>query len=161
LSAADGPVQPSRRELGLPDFAAKPDGKLPENILHFARALREAGLPLGPGAVLDALAAVAAAGIGTRAEFHDVLQAVFVKRHEQSLIFDQAFAIFWRRKGYVEKLLAMMSPKAMSEKEKKSKADAGATRVADALFKNPREDERAALICAKSLLARISFADIV
>ena len=39
-----------------------PDGQLANNILYFARALREAGLPVGPGAVLDALAAVEAAG---------------------------------------------------------------------------------------------------
>ncbi|MDB5572240.1 MAG: hypothetical protein JWN93_3423, partial [Hyphomicrobiales bacterium] len=31
-------------------------GALAENILHFARALRAAGLPVGPGAVLDAVA---------------------------------------------------------------------------------------------------------
>jgi uncharacterized protein len=30
-------------------------GKLAENIMHFARVLRKAGLPVGPGAVLDAL----------------------------------------------------------------------------------------------------------
>ena len=39
-------------------------GVLAQNIIHFARALREAGIPLGPGAVLDALAAVEAAGVG-------------------------------------------------------------------------------------------------
>ena len=37
-------------------------GRLAENIAYFARALRAAGLPVGPGAVLDAVAAVAAAG---------------------------------------------------------------------------------------------------
>ena len=30
----------------------KEDGRLAENIVHFARALRAAGLPVGPGAVL-------------------------------------------------------------------------------------------------------------
>ena len=34
------------------------DGHLAENIVYFARALRAAGIPVGPGAVLDALAAV-------------------------------------------------------------------------------------------------------
>ena len=32
-------------------------GRLAENILYFARALRAAGIPVGPGAVLDALEA--------------------------------------------------------------------------------------------------------
>jgi len=121
-----------------------PSGKLAENILYFARALRDAGLPVGPGAVLDAVAAIEAAGVGERGDFHDVLHAVFVKRHEHTLIFDQAFAIFWRRKGFVEKLLAAMSPEARPDKEKSAKAEAGATRVADALFKNAGDDKNAA-----------------
>ena len=41
-------------------------GQLADNIVHFARALRGAGIPVGPGAVLDALAAVETAGIGAR-----------------------------------------------------------------------------------------------
>src|SRR6185437_9198590 len=66
-------------------------GRLAENIVHFARALRAAGLPVGPGAVLDALTAVQAAGVGTKDDFYWTLHAVFVKRHEQSIIFEQAF----------------------------------------------------------------------
>ena len=34
---------------------ASASGKLAANIMHFARVLREAGLPVGPGHVLDAL----------------------------------------------------------------------------------------------------------
>jgi uncharacterized protein with von Willebrand factor type A (vWA) domain len=116
------------------------NGKLAENILYFGRALRDAGVPVGPGAVLDALAAVEAVGIGARAEFHDVLQAVFVKRREQALLFDQVFALFWRRKGFVEKLLAI-APDAAAFDDRTSKPDAGARRVADALFNDRRETE--------------------
>src|SRR5580700_3205 len=112
-------------------------GTLAENITHFARALREAGIPLGPGAVLDALAAVQAAGIGDRADFHATLHAVFVKKHEHSLLFDQAFRIFWKRRGFLEKLIAMMSPIVDPAKEKK-KAEAGASRITEAFFKAPR-----------------------
>jgi uncharacterized protein with von Willebrand factor type A (vWA) domain len=109
-------------------------GTLAENITHFARALREAGIPLGPGAVLDALAAVEAAGIGDRADFYTTLHAIFVKKHEHSLLFDQAFRIFWKRKGFIEKLIAMMSPRVPTKSDPKS-PEAGASRVADALFK--------------------------
>ena len=110
-------------------------GALAANIVHFARALREAGVPLGPGAVLDALAAVEAAGFGNREDFYATLHAVFVKKHEHSLLFDQAFRIFWKRKGLLDKLIAMMSPQAPSQR-KPSRAEAGASRVADALFKS-------------------------
>ena len=116
-------------------------GALAENITHFARALREAGVPLGPGAVLDALAAVEAAGFGNRRDFYATLHAVFVKKHEHSLLFDQAFAIFWKRRGLLEKLIAMMSPQAPSQRPPKS-AEAGASRVADALFKSKSEEPK-------------------
>ena len=38
------------------------DGKLADNITHFARALRKAGMPVGTGRVLDAIRAVEAVG---------------------------------------------------------------------------------------------------
>jgi len=119
-------------------------GQLAKNILYFARALREAGLPVGPGGVLDALAAVEAAGIGDRADFYATLHAVFVKKHEHSVLFDQAFRIFWRRKGFLEKLIAMMSPRADPAKQAREKAQAGASRIADALLKTPQTEAKAA-----------------
>ena len=111
---------------------AKPDGRLAENILYFARALRAAGIPVGPGAVLDALEAVKAAGVGTREDFYWTLHAVFVKRHEHSVLFDQAFRIFFRRRGYIDQLMAMMLPQAPSAPPRPPQA--GATRVHEALF---------------------------
>jgi len=106
-------------------------GRLAENIVYFARALRAAGIPVGPGAVLDALEAVEAAGVGTRADFYWTLHAVFVKRHEHSTLFDQAFRIFFRRRGYVDQLMAMMLPQAPNTPRP---PEAGATRVHEALF---------------------------
>jgi uncharacterized protein with von Willebrand factor type A (vWA) domain len=88
--------------------------------------------------VLDALAAVAAAGIGDREDFYATLHAVFVKRHEHSLLFDQAFRVFWKRKGLLEKLIAMLSPQAPSQRQP-SPAQPGASRVADALFKSAQD----------------------
>src|ERR1700680_3839533 len=87
-------------------------GRLAENILYFARALRAAGIPVGPGSVLAALEAAKTAGVGTREDFYWTLHAVFVKRHEHSLIFDQAFRIFFRKRGYLDQLMAMMLPQA-------------------------------------------------
>src|SRR4051794_27569660 len=107
-------------------------GRLAENILYFARALRAAGIPVGPGSVLDALAAVKAAGVGTRADFYWTLHAVFVKRHEHTLLFDQAFRIFFRRRGYLDKLLASLLPKTLPAEPEKPRP--GAQRVEEALF---------------------------
>jgi len=118
--AADEHVQP------------KTDGRFAENILYFARALRAAGIPVGPGAVLDALEAVKAAGVGTREDFYWTLHAVFVKRHEHSVLFDQAFRIFFRRRGYIEQLLAMALPAAPASEPRPP--EAGATRIHEALY---------------------------
>ena len=107
-------------------------GKLGENILHFARLLRGTGLPVGPGHVLDAVRAVEAAGVGSRADFREVLHAIFVSRHDQTPIFDQAFAMFWKRRGFLEKLIAMMSPLATPD-QKETKPPPGATRLAEAM----------------------------
>ncbi len=111
--------------------ASDRQGRLAENIVYFARALRAAGIPVGPGAVLDALEALQAAGVGTREDFYWTLHAVFVKRHEHSILFDQAFRIFFRRRGYVDQLLAMMLPQAPVPPKA---PHAGATRVHEALF---------------------------
>ena len=106
-------------------------GRLAENIVYFARALRAAGIPVGPGAVLDALEALKVAGVGTREDFYWTLHAVFVKRHEHSILFDQAFRIFFRRRGYIDQLLAMMLPQTPAAPQA---PQAGATRVHEALF---------------------------
>jgi uncharacterized protein with von Willebrand factor type A (vWA) domain len=111
---------------------AETNGRLAENILYFARALRAAGIPVGPGSVLDALAAVETAGVGTREDFYWTLHAVFVKRHEHSLLFDQAFRIFFRRRGYLDQLMAMMLPQAPASVPQPP--EAGATRIQEALF---------------------------
>jgi len=116
------------------------EGRLAENILYFARALRAAGIPVGPGAVLDALAAVEAAGVGTREDFYWTLHAVFVKRHEHSVLFDQAFRIFFRKRGYLDRLLATMMPQVPLPMEKEQKP--ALQRIQDALFSNVGEREQ-------------------
>src|ERR1700719_3869857 len=107
--------------------------RLAQNIVYFARALRAAGIPVGPGSVLDALEAVQAAGVGTREDFYWTLHAVFVKRHEHSVLFDQAFKLFFRKRGYLEHLLAMMMPRARPPGAA-PRPQAGSARLGEALF---------------------------
>jgi uncharacterized protein with von Willebrand factor type A (vWA) domain len=112
-------------------------GRLAENIVYFARALRRAGLPVGPGAAIDALDAVQVAGLSTREDFYWTLHAVFVKRHEHSLVFDQAFRIFFQRRGYLEQLMALMSPAAPGAPAAAAKP--AAARVQEALFADAKD----------------------
>ena len=108
------------------------EGRLSENILYFARALRAAGLPVGPGSVLDALEAVNVARVGDREDFYWTLHAVFVKRHEHSMLFDQAFKLFFRKRGYIEQLIAAMLPQGPRAEAKEPPP--GAQRIQDALL---------------------------
>ena len=85
-------------------------GRLVANIMYFARTLRAAGLPIGPGKVLAAVEAVRAVGITDRQDFYWTLHAVFVNRRDQRELFDQAFHIFWRNPELLEKMLGLMLP---------------------------------------------------
>jgi uncharacterized protein with von Willebrand factor type A (vWA) domain len=115
-------------------------GKLADNILYFARALRAAGMPVGPGSVLDALTALQVAQVGNRDDVYWTLHAVFVKRREHSILFDQAFRIFFRRRGLMEKMLAAMLPETLPSAPKPP--EAGAQRIQDALFAGMNQPER-------------------
>jgi len=120
--------------------ATSQTGTLADNILYFARALRAAGMPVGPGSVLDALEAVRAAGVGTRDDFYWTLHAVFVKRHEHSILFDQAFRMFFRKRAYLEKLIAAMLPQAPPQAEQPPPP--GTQRIQEALFAGLDAKER-------------------
>ena len=86
------------------------DGRLVANLMQFARTLRAAGLPVGPGRVLNALRAVEAVGITSREDFYWALHASFVNRRDQHDLFDQAFHIFWRNPKILERMMAMLLP---------------------------------------------------
>ena len=78
------------------DHLNPPTGHMADNVVGFARALRAAGIPVGPGTVIDALNALQVIEIGNRADVYATLEAIFVKRHEHMLIFAQAFDLFFR-----------------------------------------------------------------
>ncbi|MCZ6859773.1 MAG: VWA domain-containing protein [Alphaproteobacteria bacterium] len=98
-----------QRPLATPDNGDS-GGRLAENIMHFARVLRAAGLPIGPGRVLNAINAVRTVGIGDRGDFYWTLHAVFINRRDQRELFDQAFHIFWRNPRILERMMAMALP---------------------------------------------------
>ncbi len=87
-------------------------GRLAENVMHFARVLRAAGLPVGPDKVLDALRALEIAGVRRRDDFYWTLHAVFVDRRDQRHLFDQAFQVFWRDPELLDRVLQLLLPQA-------------------------------------------------
>src|SRR6185437_10344906 len=78
------------------DHLNPPTGLIADNVVGFARALRKAGVPVGPGSVIDAMNALQLIEIGSRADVYTTLEAIFVKRREHALIFAQAFELFFR-----------------------------------------------------------------
>ena len=85
-------------------------GRLVSNLMYFARLLRAAGLPIGPGKVLDAVAAVRTVGLSSREDFYWALHAVFVNHRRQRALFDQAFHLFWRNPRLLERLQNLALP---------------------------------------------------
>lgn len=106
-------------------------GKIVDNIVHFARTLRKAGMPAGPSSVVDAVQAVEVAGITSREDLYWTLHAVFVRKREHRVLFDEAFRIYWQSRGLIEKMLAILSPVA-PPRSNPEKPKAGQTRVSQA-----------------------------
>lgn len=120
--------------------ARRPDGRIADNIVYFARALRKAGMRVGPASVKDAIEAVLVAGIGSRDDFYWTLHAVLVTRHEDHVVFDEAFRLFWKSRELIEKMIAMFSPVAPEAREKQ-KPRAAENRVSQAMFEGHRKDQ--------------------
>src|SRR5262245_44775898 len=121
----------------------QPQGRLADNIMHFARLLRQSGLPVGPGQVLDAIDAAQQGGLANRSDFYWTLHAVLVRRHEHSIIFDQAFDIFWRRPKMIEQLMQLFFQRTRSAAADRPNR-AGRPGAGEARFKDPGADERPA-----------------
>ncbi len=101
-----------------------------EVALHFIRVLRHAGVPVGPGAAIDALRALELVGIARRADTRSALRACLAQRHEQHALFDQAFDLFWSRA-----LQANATPSLEAVAAPKRKEDEVAPRLAQALLR--------------------------
>jgi len=123
---------------------SEPDGTLADNVMHFARLLRRAGLPVGPAETVAATTALRHIDIGKRSVFQAALRAVMVHRHEHRELFDQAFSLFWRNPDasrFASALAAMEGMRAPDEE----RAAPGSRRIAEAMAatkaRPPREEE--------------------
>ncbi|SPJ24394.1 vWA domain-containing protein [Palleronia abyssalis] len=122
-------------DLTLPD-----DPKLAHNITWFARALRKAGLPIGPGRTVDAIRAVEAAGFTDRRDFYWTLHACFVTRRDQRETFDQIFRLYWRDPRYMEQMMSFLTPMVRGTQEDRQ-AKAAEKRAAEALLDGATEPD--------------------
>jgi uncharacterized protein with von Willebrand factor type A (vWA) domain len=117
------------------------DSRIVDNIILFGRTLRAAGLPIGPGRVIDAIRAVESVGIGSRDDLYWTLHAVFVNRQDQRGIFDQAFHIFWRNPHLLDRLMAAMLPQIAVPRDEQSLPEEMIRRLAEALARDRGEKD--------------------
>jgi hypothetical protein len=118
-----------------------PQGRLPENVMHFARLLRAAGLRVGSDRVIDCVRALEIAGAHQfplrRDDWYWTMSAVLLSRQEQRPIFDQAFRIFWRDPKLAERMMSLLLPQAHGRAAKPEQQQS--QRLTDALFSQKQE----------------------
>jgi uncharacterized protein with von Willebrand factor type A (vWA) domain len=117
-------------------------GHLADNVLHFARVLRSAGMPVGTDRVQLALQALQVAGLESRTDFHATLSACFVDRAAHRELFDQAFQLFWRNPDLAGRMMAMLLPRVQGTAPPPAVPEN--RRLADALLPPPRPPDPAA-----------------
>jgi len=135
-----------------------PQGRLAENVMHFSRLLRAAGMRIGSDRVIDCVRALDIAGASASAlrrdDWYWTMSAVLLSRQEQRPIFDQAFAIFWRDPKLAEKMMQMLLPQAYGRTAKPEQEQS--QRLTDVLF-----DQKKNLVDEKEqrleLEARLTF----
>lgn len=109
--------------------------RLAENVLHFGRVLRSAGLPVGTDRLLLAAQALEAGGLASRADFKATLAACLVDRPEHRPLFEQAFHVFWHDPDLLGRIMALLLPQAQGRTATPPPPEN--RRLADALFPPP------------------------
>jgi len=132
------------------------EGRLAENVMHFARLLRAAGLRIGPDRVIDCVKALEMAGTTEfplrREDWYWTMSAVLLSRNEQRPIFDQAFRIFWRDPKLAERMMQLMLPQAYGRAPKPEEQQS--QRLTDALFSQKQQESKTEKV---ELEARLTF----
>jgi uncharacterized protein with von Willebrand factor type A (vWA) domain len=107
--------------------------RLADNIAHFVRLLRRAGMKVGPATVIDCVAAGTAIDLGRQTEFYHALASCVIKRPEDRQLFDQAFHSFWRNPDFSEKMRDMITPTLGTDAVPEPEEDPMLRRVDDAM----------------------------
>lgn len=128
----------------MPKAHPPAQGKLADNVVHFARVLRRAGLPIGPASVIDALQALETVGIERRDDFYFALSSTLVNRREHQQLFDQAFRLFWRDPQRLDSLLQELQHGLAGLRKPGQDRPAISQRVAQAMLPNAPQGKQAA-----------------
>ena len=72
-------------------------GQFLHNLLLFGRILRQLGLDINPGRMIDLVSALDHIEIGRKADFYYAARTLLVHEREDLALFDEAFELFWRK----------------------------------------------------------------
>jgi uncharacterized protein with von Willebrand factor type A (vWA) domain len=114
------------------DPLAQPNPRIAANVMHFARLLRRAGLPVGPAETIAAQDALTRIDLASKTQARTALRTAMIHRHEHQDVFDQAFALFWRDPSAAEQAAAMALLETQQQKPKPERPPPAARRVAEA-----------------------------
>jgi uncharacterized protein with von Willebrand factor type A (vWA) domain len=92
------------------------ESRIAENVVLFCRTLRKAGLPIGPGQVIDACGAIVHTGIERRDDLRVALRAVLVNDPGHFAVFDQAFHVYFRNPRLLERMMGLLLPTLAQER---------------------------------------------
>jgi uncharacterized protein with von Willebrand factor type A (vWA) domain len=109
----------------------QPHPRIAANVMHFARLLRRAGLPVGPAETIAAQEALTRIDLASKIQARTALRTAMIHRHDHQDVFDQAFALFWRDPSAADQAAAMalLDPQ---QKPKPERPPPAARRVAEA-----------------------------
>lgn len=119
---------------------AENESRLADNILYFCRTLRQAGLPIGPGQVIEASVAVLQSGIERRDDFYYALRSVLATDPTQFRLFDQAFHIYFRNPRLLERMIGLLLP-TLERARTKDDGDTAIRRLMEAMTEDGQPDE--------------------
>ncbi len=100
------------------NIPASSSGHLLHNLVLFGRLLRQLGLDINPGRMIDLVQALDYIEIGRKNDFYHANRCHFVHHKDDIPLFDLAFELFWRKPAddfFDVELPANMSPRAPEE----------------------------------------------
>ncbi|MDH4073336.1 MAG: VWA domain-containing protein [Gammaproteobacteria bacterium] len=121
------------------------DSRIAENIVRFCRTLRHAGLPVGPGQVIDACRAIARTGIGRRDDFRTALKAVLVNDPAHFAVFEQAFHVYFRNPRLLERMMGLLLP-TLERESPDAPGDEAIRRLLEALAEPVARDDDSVVV---------------
>jgi uncharacterized protein with von Willebrand factor type A (vWA) domain len=137
--------------------SAQGGGRLAINVMHFARLLRRAGLPVGSAETVAAAEALTHVELGDRQVVQAALRTVMVRRHEQQPLFDQAFALFWRNPDAARVALMLSAMEGRAPEEQR--APPGSRRLAEAMAAGRERPPRPAQEIPREIDAVLTYSD--